>query len=213
MVLPKDASISPRTYPTEELGDDFGSKDPLMRFKEWFEYAVENNVIEPDALTLSTSGKDGVNARTLVLRGINDKGLLIYTNYESNKANDIENDNKVAITFYWKEIYRQVRIKATAHKTSKEQSDQYFATRPRGAQIGAWISSQSRPLSSRAELLEAYEKLSAVTEETIERPDFWGGYELIPYEWEFMLGHENRLHDRFKFVVNADGFSSQRLWP
>ena len=214
MVLPKDSLISPRSYPTGELGDNFGEKDPFERFKEWFEYAIEQKVIEPDALTLSTIGKSGVNARTLVLRGISEKGLLIYTNYESNKAQEIENNNNVAITFYWKEIYRQVRIKARATKTTQKQSDEYFASRPRGAQIGAWISSQSKTLSSRGEMLEAYEKLDSISEDKIERPKFWGGYELIPYEWEFMLGHENRLHDRFKFIVNPNGsFSSQRLWP
>lgn len=214
MVLPKDSMISPRSYPAEELGDDFGEKNPFERFKEWFAFAVEQKVIEPDALTLSTRGKDGVNARTLVMRGISKDGLLIYTNYESIKAQEIEFDSNVAVTFYWKEIYRQVRIKAKASKTSEIQSDEYFATRPRGAQIGAWISSQSKSLSTRRELLEAYAKFDSVEKEDIKRPEFWGGYELIPYEWEFMLGHENRLHDRFKYTVNPDGsFSSRRLWP
>lgn len=214
MVLPEDSSIIPRPYKSKLLDEDFCSGDPFERFKEWFLFAQNNGVIEPDAFVLSTYDGTSVNARTMVLRGISDKGLLVYSNYHSTKAKELDNNPNVAMTFYFTEIFRQIRIKGKAARVSSQQSDQYFASRPRGSQVGAWVSRQSESLSSRRELNDTYAQFDKDLGKTVARPPFWGGYEIVPYEYEFMQGYENRLHDRFHFVKKADQkFICERLWP
>lgn len=187
----------------------------MVRFTQWFDHAQLHKVLEPDAVTLSTFDGRCVNARTIALRGITATSFLIYTNYHSNKAREIDAHPDVAMTFYWPEVFRQVRIQGKAHKTSAEQSDEYFATRPRGSQLGAWTSRQGEALTSRAELNATFEQIDRELTEKVERPPFWGGYEIVPYEFEFMQGHENRLHDRFRFVRNEITlkYDVQRLWP
>jgi pyridoxamine 5'-phosphate oxidase len=151
----------------------------------------------------------------VALRGVTETGFLIYTNLHSQKSVEMQAHHRVAMTFYWPQVFRQIRIRGNAIPTSKEQSDLYFASRPRGSQVGAWTSRQSETLTSRAELEEQYQKFVAELGETIERPPFWGGFEITPDEFEFMQGHENRLHDRFRFTFNSSTktFDSQRLWP
>lgn len=209
------ANIAPREYSGEFLDESFGEVDPLDRFNEWFSSAIKNGVIEPDACVLSTYDGEKVNARTVALRGVSAKGFLIYTNYNSFKAHEIGEHHDVALTFYFREQFRQIRIRGAAKKTTSKQSDEYFASRPRGSQVGAWVSRQSQTLSSRDELNKAYQQFDSELGDVIERPPFWGGYEIIPAEYEFMQGHESRLHDRFKFVFNDETkkFDSQRLWP
>lgn len=214
MVLPEDSSIIPRAYKSQLLDEGFCSVDPFERFKEWFLFAQDNGVIEPDAFILSTFDGTSVNARTMVLRGISDHGLLVYTNYHSRKAKEMDDNPDVAMTFYFTEIFRQIRIKGKASRVSAEQSDQYFEARPRGSQVGSWVSRQSESLSSRRELNDMYEQFNKELGATVVRPPFWGGYEIIPHEYEFMQGYENRLHDRFRFVKKADQkFICERLWP
>lgn len=220
MVLPKDSNISPRRYPTQALSEDFIKTNPAEHFKKWFDDAMEKEAAEPDAFTLSTFDGKHVNARTVALRGFEqgaeNKGMFyIYTNYHSAKAKEIDNNKNVALTFYWPNVFRQVRILGTATKCSPEQSDEYFASRPRGSQIGAWTSRQDEELESRQELLAQYEKFKAELGEHIERPPFWGGFVITAYEYEFMQGFENRLHDRFKYVYDEDlkQFYGKRLWP
>ncbi len=210
-----EPEITPRLYTGEYLEENFCDVDPMVRFNEWFNSAVENNVIEPDACVLSTYDGDAVNARTVALRGVTSTGFLIYTNYHSFKANDMEKNKHVALTFYFREQFRQIRIRGLAHKTTPEQSDEYFASRPRGSQVGAWVSRQSEELSSRDELNASYQQFENELGDVIERPPFWGGYEIVATEYEFMQGHESRLHDRFRFVLNPQTkkFDSQRLWP
>ena len=220
MVLPKDVNIKPRKYPSETLPETFLDSDPSTHFQQWLADAIENNVLEPDAFILSTFDGKRVNARTVALRGFesgeNNRGVFyIYTNYQSVKAKEIEKHKDVSLTFYWPEVFRQIRIKATAHKTSDEQSDEYFKTRPRGSQIGAWTSRQDETLESREELLSSYLSFESELPAEVTRPPFWGGYELIANEYEFFQGHESRLHDRFQYVYDEDlkRFSGKRLWP
>lgn len=214
MVLPKDSSIVPRGYKSEPLSENFGEVDPMPRFREWFKHAQENETIEPDAFVLSTYDGKSVNSRTIALRGLSEKGFLIYTNYESDKAKEMDSFPDVAMTFYFAEVFRQIRIKGTASRVSTQQSDEYFASRPRGSQVGAWVSRQSKRLSSREELNATFSQFDSELGEKVERPPFWGGFEIVPHEFEFMQGHENRLHDRFRFEKDSRGkFSCERLWP
>lgn len=220
MVLPKDINIKPRKYPSNTLPDSFLDTDPTTHFQEWFQDAIDREVLEPDAFILSTFDGKRVNARTIALRGFEagkDKtGIFyVYTNYQSVKAKEIEKHKDVSLTFYWPEIFRQVRIKATAQKTSEQQSDEYFNTRPHGSQIGAWTSRQDETLESREVLEESYTDFAKELPEQITRPPFWGGFELVANEYEFFQGHESRLHDRFQYVYdeNLKRFSGKRLWP
>lgn len=220
MVLPKDNDIKPRKYPSETLGDDFLNTHPVERFEEWFQFANNNGVLEPDAFVLSSYDSKRVNSRTVALRGFEageqkTGAFYIYTNYKSAKAKELDANKDVSLTFYWPEIFRQVRIRASAQKCSEEQSDQYFATRPRESQIGAWASRQDETLESRAALEEAYSNFEKELPEEISRPPFWGGYCLVANEYEFFQGHQGRLHDRFQFTYDTDSkkFSGRRLWP
>ena len=214
MVLPKDSSINPRTYTGDLLGEDFGLVHPMIRFQEWFSHATDNQTLEPDAFTLSTFDGKAVNSRTVALRGLSENGFLIYTNYHSGKAKEIDVYPDVAMTFYFAEVFRQIRVRGRARKVSESQSDEYFASRPRGSQIGAWVSRQSEALGSREELKEIYSQFDRDLGEDVPRPPFWGGYEIVPNEFEFMQGHENRLHDRYRFSKpQGESFISERLWP
>lgn len=220
MVLPKDVNIQPRKYPSETLPDSFLGTDPTSHFKNWFDDATKRGVLEPDALILSTYDGKRVNARTVALRGYEsgkDKtGIFyIYTNYKSIKAKEMDKHSDVSITFYWPEIFRQIRIRANAKKTSENQSDEYFNSRPHSSQIGAWTSRQDETLESREVLKESYAEFAKELPEQISRPPFWGGYELTANEYEFFQGHESRLHDRFEYVYDKDlkRFSGRRLWP
>ncbi len=220
MVLPKDTNITPRKYPTIPLGDDFIKQSPADHLEECFNDEIKKNVKEPDALILSTYDGKRVNARTVALRGFEkgekEKGIFyIYTNYNSAKSKEIEKTKDVSLTFYWPDVFRQIRIIGQAKKCSAEQSDEYFASRPHGSQIGAWTSRQDEELSSRQELLDSYEKFESQFGDKIQRPPFWGGFMIEAYEYEFMQGFESRLHDRFKYVYNesTNQFSCKRLWP
>ncbi len=206
--------IERRKYGSELLPDDFGELHPFERFKQWFEYAANNGVLEPDAATLSTFDGKRVNARTIALRGISEDALFFYTNYNSIKAKEIEKFPYVAITFYWREIFRQVRLRGEMKKVPDDISDEYFASRPRGSQISAWASRQSEQLKSRNEIDQSFKEFEEKFGETVQRPPFWGGYRFEADEYEYFQGRENRLHDRFKFVRDSNSkFSSQRLWP
>jgi pyridoxamine 5'-phosphate oxidase len=214
MVLPEDSKITPRHYNSESLGEDFGNVSPMLRFAEWFEDAKNGGAVEPDAFVLSTFDGKAVNARTVALRGTTETGFLIYTNYRSIKAREMDAFPQVALTFYFAETFRQIRIKGTAKRVSEQQSDQYFDARPIGSKIGAWVSRQSEPLSSRKELEETFSQFKKELGETVSRPPFWGGYEIVADEFEFMQGQESRLHDRFVFrKVNENSFKCERLWP
>lgn len=201
-------------YVSTPLPENFGDIAPMDRFREWFEHASNGGVLEPDAFVLSTFDGKSTQARTVALRGISERGFLIYTNYHSKKAREMDANPDVSLTFYFRENYRQIRVQGTSQKVSEEQSDKYFASRPRGSQVGAWVSRQSEPLSSREELNNLYTQVEKDLNGNISRPPFWGGYEIVANEFEFMQGHENRLHDRFHFVLSENGsFKCERLWP
>ncbi|MFW5707592.1 MAG: pyridoxamine 5'-phosphate oxidase [Bacteroidota bacterium] len=191
--------------------------NPLSQFSLWFNQAVFSGLAEPNAMTLSTATPNGrVSARTVLLKEIDDRGLVFYTNYNSRKAKDIEKNPFGAILFLWLELERQVRVEGIIEKVSEQESDEYFASRPRESQLGAWASDQSQEVSSREQLFARYAELEKIYKgKDIPRPAHWGGYRLIPEEVEFWQGRPGRMHDRILFTLgtNSNGWQKKRLAP
>lgn len=180
--------------------------DPIAAFERWLEEARAAGVPEPEAMVLSTTAP---RSRVVLLRGT----FRFYTNYGSAKAGEIDADPRVALTFYWHALHRSVRVEGTAAKLPAAESDAYFASRPRGSQIGAWSSPQSQAIADRA----ALDALVAETEERfphgVPRPPSWGGYEVTPHAIEFWSGRPSRLHDRLRYERSGDGWDVRRLAP
>lgn len=188
--------------------------DPIEQFEYWFSQALEAKVIEPNAMVLATSKVETPKARYVLFKSIEDGGLVFHTNYESAKAKEIEINNAVAAVIYWREIHRQVRIEGLIEKTSKEISDNYFHTRPRGGQLSAIASPQSQIIESRKVIDEKIKDLDKDYEKgKIKRPDNWGGYLIKPNAWEFWQGRKNRTHDRFRYENVNSKWIINRLAP
>jgi len=190
--------------------------DPITQFHRWFDEAVGEGVAEPDAMTLATVDAEGSpRARVVLLRGLDERGFAFYTNRESAKGRELAGNPLAALTFAWLEIYRQVRVTGAASTLPDEESDAYFATRPRGAQVGAWASPQSAPLADRATLearvAEVEERFAALAH--VPRPPFWGGYVVRPETVELWQGRPNRLHDRVRYRRDGEAWIIERLAP
>jgi len=203
-------------YISDGINEAILKDNPIDQFEVWFNEAVSNKLNEPNVMSLSTIQTDGKPSnRILLLKGFDEKGFVFYTNYGSRKGNEIDGNNHAAMTFLWLELYKQVRIEGTLQKVTTLESDTYFNSRPRGSQIGAWVSPQSQPINSRAELekkvveIEERFKGKAVT-----RPENWGGYCLIPTVVEFWQGRASRLHDRIEYRLGEGNiWTKQRLAP
>lgn len=191
------------------------ARDPLVLFGHWLQTAIELERGEPNAMTLATSTREGrVSARTVLLRGFDDRGLVFYTNYESRKGRDLAENPQAALVFYWGELQRQVTVAGAVDRVSPEESLAYFRSRPRGHQIGAWASRQSAVIPSRAALEERVRELeSTYQEREIPLPPNWGGFRLTPDALEFWQGRPNRLHDRLRYTRVEDGWRVERLAP
>ena len=189
--------------------------DPVVQFHVWFENAIDADLHEPNAMILATATGEGKpSARTVLLKGYDERGFVFYTNYEGRKAGELEANPMCALLFYWGELERQVRIEGRARRLSSEESDAYFAGRPRGSRLGAWASEQSRPVEDRDVLEERVRALEAEYEgREIPRPPFWGGYRVEPDTIEFWQGRENRLHDRIVYHRSRRGWKIVRLQP
>ena len=213
---PKDIHALRQNYTRAELDESQVGKDPILLFKQWFGEAQDSNILEPNAMILSTVSADlRSHARTVLLKEITDTGFVLYTNYQSAKAMDIEHSPHVSITFLWKELERQVRIEGKAEKISVERSEKYFQSRPRGSQLGAWASPQSDIIKDRSVLHDNLNELEAKYPEgtPIPIPTQWGGYEITPDFVEFWQGRESRLHDRMAFTAGDGEWSVVRLAP
>lgn len=188
--------------------------DPLAQFAAWFERAAHEAPL-PEAITLATVDADGApDARMVLLKGADSEGFRFYTNYLSAKARQLEADRRAALIAYWPELDRQVRIRGEVERLGAAESERYFATRPRDSQLGAWASPQSRPLGSRAQLDDGVRALEARFEgRDVPRPEHWGGYLLRPATIEFWQGQVGRLHDRFRYSREGDGWRIERLAP
>lgn len=176
--------------------------NPIVQFEKWFKEAQAVDNKEPNAMTLATSTADGrPSARIVLLKEVSDAGFVFYTNYTSRKAQDLETNPQCALTFYWSDLERQVRVEGQARHVTQAESEAYFRTRPKGSQLGAWASHQSKVVASR-DVLDA--KLSDLEskyagQEDIPLPEFWGGYRVVPDRVEFWQGRPNRMHDRIRY--------------
>ena len=193
--------------------------EPLHQFKKWFEEALEAKIREPNAMTLSTIGLDGCpTARTVLMKDYTDDGITFFTNYESRKGRELAETPFASLLFYWKELERQAHIRGKVVKSSPEDSSRYFHSRPYNSRIGAWASEQSAEIPDRGwldERVDRFEKKfpDSGSEESVPRPDFWGGYLLIPESVEFWQGQPGRKHDRFIYRRDGGSWSSGRLSP
>jgi pyridoxamine 5'-phosphate oxidase len=210
-----DASSLRKEYTRAGLHEADMDPDPINQFRAWFENAIDADLHEPNAMILATARKEGrPSARTVLLKGYDERGFVFYTNYEGRKAGELEANPACALLFYWGELERQVRIEGRATRLSKEESDAYFASRPRGSRLGAWASEQSRPVEDRSVLEERIEALEAKYEgREVPRPPFWGGYRIEPDSIEFWQGRENRLHDRLVYRRAGERWNMERLQP
>lgn len=191
-------------------------EDPILQFEDWFRYACESVPLDPNAVTLSTvDGQQRPSSRTVLLKSFDADGFVFFTNYESDKAAQITTNPNVSLLFFWSDAARQVKIRGTAEKISTGESLEYFLTRPRGSQAGAWVSAQSSVVSSRSLLENKFQEIKTkFKNKEIPLPSFWGGYRVVPYEIEFWQGRRNRLHDRFRYTRQDDGsWAIERLAP
>lgn len=206
-----------RSYEKSSLDFENLTKTPMELFKKWFDEVEEvDQLSENNAMTVSSIDENGYpKNRVVLLKKFNDKGFVFYTNYTSEKGRSIIQNPRVSTSFFWPRMERQVIVKGVAEKISAEASDQYFKTRPRGSQIGAWVSHQSQPIANRAVLNNRKAELEKkFAERIIPRPEFWGGFLIRPIFIEFWQGRPNRLHDRFRYLKQDNGiWSVDRLAP
>ncbi|MER7248141.1 pyridoxamine 5'-phosphate oxidase [Kribbella sp. NPDC000426] len=206
-----------RTYGLGELLEDQMDSDPIKQFETWLQQAREAGLAEPNAMVLATADGDGrPSARTVLLKRVDERGFVFYTNQQSRKADDLSDNPRCALVFPWHAMERQVRIEGTVTKLPTEEVDEYFATRPRESQLGAWASQQSQPVQSREELDLQYASYERQWPEgtEISTPYFWGGYLVAPEAIEFWQGRVGRLHDRLAYRPASSGsWDLVRLQP
>ncbi len=204
-----------RDFSNAPLEEREAPASPFELFEQWFDHVLKSEITDPYAFTLATASAGGMpSARVVYMRDISEAGLTCYTNYSSRKGNHLKENPFFCANFYWEDLSRQVRFEGKATKVAPEISDEYFASRPRESQIGAWASDQSSTLKSREELEEKLRELKNKFEgATVPRPPHWGGYLLIPSKVEFWQGRESRLHDRLEYTHNGNSWKLDRLSP
>ena len=204
-----------KEYENRGLYEDDLVSNPIHQFKIWYSEIEEVGYLEPNAMVLSTVDKDcSPSGRNVLLKEIREDGFVFFTNYESKKATDIENNEKVSLTFSWNELRRQVSVEGTAEKIPESESDEYWAMRPYETKIGSLVSNQSSRISSREELDTAFETQELKWRNTeVPRPHHWGGYKVLPNFIEFWQGRQNRLHDRIGYELTGQGWIFTRLSP
>jgi len=190
--------------------------DPFLMFQSWLEEAEETEPNDPNAMCVATVDEHGQpGARILLLKGLDERGFAFYTNKESRKVEQLDHNPKAALCFHWKTLRRQVRVEGPIESVSDQEADDYFASRSRKSQIGAWASKQSSPMSDYSELEQAAEEQAKKfeNEESVPRPPHWGGYRVIPERIEFWMDGPHRLHKRYLYTPSGNGWTVQMLYP
>jgi len=204
-----------REYSSGGLDESTVLDDPFKQFTAWFKEALDAEASEPNAMALATTDEDQKpDTRIVLLKEMEKDGFVFYTNYGSDKGRQIERNPNVSLCFFWVELERQVRVIGKAKKVPRAQSEEYFKTRPYKSQLGAWVSNQSEPVDSRAELERKFEEAERMfAEGEVPMPESWGGYKVIPERFEFWQGRRSRLHDRIRFDLENEAWIKCRLSP
>lgn len=203
-----------RNYTRDGLRRDDLDADPIGQFRKWFTDAVQAELIEPNAMVLATTDGTRPSSRTVLLKAYDERGFVFFTNYESRKAKDMAADSHVSLLFPWYPLERQVGILGRAERISAAESLAYFSSRPHGSRLGAWVSQQSSVINSRKFLEMKWDEMKRkFSDGEIPLPSFWGGFRVVPSEFEFWQGRENRLHDRFRYTREESGWTIERLAP
>ena len=209
-----DISQLRKSYERAELSEQASHADPLRQFDQWLQEAIQGQVPEPNAMTLATVGGNlRPSTRVVLIKGCDERGIVFFTNYDSRKGIELAGNPFAALQFHWVELERVVRIEGTVEKTSAEESDAYFASRPLDSRIGAWASPQSQVISGRSVLVANAAKFGARFMLQPPRPPHWGGYRLVPDEWQFWQGRASRLHDRLRYALRDGAWVRERLAP
>ena len=203
-----------KSYEKAELSEAHSHADPLQQFDQWLREAIASEVPEPNAMTVATVGPDlRPSTRVVLIKGFDSRGIVWYTNYESQKGLELAGNPYAALQFHWVELERVVRIEGRVEKVSAEESDAYYATRPLDSRIGAWASPQSQVIADRTVLVAAAAKYGAKFLLHPPRPPQWGGYRLKPDSWQFWQGRKSRLHDRLRYRLEKGTWVRERLAP
>ncbi len=202
------------SYERGSLDETQAANEPLRQFERWFAEAVDAGVLEPNAMTLATVGADGrPSTRIVLLKGVDAAGVVFYTNYDSRKGRELAANPQAALQFHWVELQRVVRIEGRVERTSAEESDAYYASRPVDSRIGAWASPQSQVIANRGVLVANAARTSARYGLHPPRPPQWGGFRVVPDTWEFWQGRRSRLHDRLRYRLTEGRWITERLAP
>jgi pyridoxamine 5'-phosphate oxidase len=203
-----------RDYLNGQFDDSTADDNPFRQFELWFEQATASGLIEPNAMTVATSTLSGKpSIRVVLIKKVDKNGFVFFTNYDSRKGQEIQENPQASLLFYWDNLERQVRIEGKIEKVSLEESEEYFKSRPYESRLGAWASKQSTVLKSRFSLMRSVVKLMAKYPGDVPLPPFWGGYRLVPDYFEFWQGRKSRLHDRITYSKQNNKWIKQRLYP
>jgi pyridoxamine 5'-phosphate oxidase len=203
-----------KSYERAELNEHASAEQPLQQFEQWLKEAIQAEIPEPNAMTLATVASNlRPSTRVVLIKGYDARGIVWYTNYDSRKGQELAGNPFAALQFHWVELERVVRIEGRVERISDAESDAYFASRPLDSRIGAWASPQSQVIESRTTLVANAAKYGAQFLLQPPRPPHWGGYRLVPDQWEFWQGRKSRLHDRLRYSLNAGQWLRERLAP